>query len=169
MDDLDREMRRLRDAEARRRRRADVLEDVRAAGRLLPRRLESLTPAQALEDARRDCVSAICDHLPAATARTPYEVLGAETRVRCLRVLAEVAVAPPRRYRGWSAIELDWGAAVRTQACLEVARLARACVELGLWAACAPHWESSGEWWRPLALGARQRPPPAPVARLLGA
>lgn len=67
--------------------------------------------------ARDACIEAICGGSLPPLPRYP-----ASLRLLELRRLAEVAIGPPPRPRGpWNEAACCWGAAVRAQACLELA------------------------------------------------
>ena len=77
-------------------------------------------PLHVLGDERRArdaCIEAIC-----GGALPPLERYPARMRLLELRRLAEVACSPPPPPKGrWTAEDMSWGAAVRAQACLELA------------------------------------------------
>lgn len=86
------------------------------------RSLSSPVAMQALERvAVMDCVEAIC-----GGALPHLSVPQANARAYQLRRLADVACSPPPAPQGrWGVVELQWGAAVRAQACLELASAVR--------------------------------------------
>ena len=90
--------------------------------------------------ARDACIEAIC-----GGALPPLEYWAARRRLLELRRLAEVAVSPPPPPKGrWTAEDMAWAAAVRAQACLELAAEVR-CSERN-WA----HTSGLSQEWRRL-------------------
>ena len=135
---------------------------IRAKQRLAHRHAQALlawAPASGIE-AVSTCLALIYGDLPS------LEHGGVRAwRRRVFRAIARVACAPPTPLRGRTDEELSWAAAVRAQACLELADRFRGW-PAHRWAQLGVRWVQVPEAWRLLVRGVRLEPIDADILGL---